>query len=96
MQRELAASRLGTTFSETGALASEAERRFRVMRTNQPSRPCRHNCIHNLVVINGAKQQWALEHRQVDGSIVQDGDIFRGQLVTLLRNLFARTGVSIP
>jgi prepilin-type N-terminal cleavage/methylation domain-containing protein len=37
-------------------------------------------CINNLVKINGAKEQWALETKQVVGATPQDSDLFGATL----------------
>ena len=37
-------------------------------------------CINNLVKINGAKEQWALESKQVVGVTPQDSDLFGSSL----------------
>jgi prepilin-type N-terminal cleavage/methylation domain-containing protein len=37
-------------------------------------------CINNLVKINGAKEQWALETKQVNGATPQDTDLFGASL----------------
>jgi prepilin-type N-terminal cleavage/methylation domain-containing protein len=37
-------------------------------------------CINNLVKINGAKEQWALETKQITGATPQDSDLFGASL----------------
>ena len=38
------------------------------------------SCINNLLAMNGAKEQWALEHRSVDGAVPADSELFGDDL----------------
>jgi prepilin-type N-terminal cleavage/methylation domain-containing protein len=55
-----------------GLLAAIAVPNFVKARTTSQANAC----INNLVKINGAKEQWALETKQVQGATPQDSDLF--------------------
>jgi hypothetical protein len=49
-------------------------------------------CINNLVKINGAKEQWALENKLVNGAIPQDRDLFGPALYIAARPVCPAAG----
>jgi len=59
-----------------GLLAAIAIPNFVKARTTSQTNAC----INNLVKINGAKEQWALENKQVTGATPGDTDLFGNSL----------------
>ena len=59
-----------------GLLAAIAVPNFVKARTTSQSNAC----INNLVKVNGAKEQWALENKQVAGATPADSDLFGSTL----------------
>jgi prepilin-type N-terminal cleavage/methylation domain-containing protein len=59
-----------------GLLAAIAVPNFVKARTTSQANAC----INNLVKINGAKEQWALENKQVTGATPVDSNLFGSSL----------------
>ena len=59
-----------------GLLAAIAVPNFIKARTTSQANAC----INNLVKINGAKEQWALENKQVAGAVPADTQLFGSSL----------------
>jgi len=83
MQKKYASKQQGFTLVEImivvaiiGLLAAIAVPNFVKARTSAQANAC----INNLVKINGAKEQWALENKQVTGASPTDAQLFGSSL----------------
>jgi len=74
LRQDVAAARRDAD-QKAEALATETTRRNAEV-AQQQARAQASVCINNLVKINGAKQQWALEAKQPVGALPQDPDLF--------------------
>ena len=74
LQNEVAAARRDADL-KTEALAQETLRR-NTEAANSLAKMQANICINNLMKINGAKEQWALENKRVTGAFPQDVELF--------------------